>query len=335
MSKDETVAPLVNLVPQKLPGDVYMFIADKVIKVVKEKAKETPKKISEQFDTVFSTLVSLKADISKLSNNSSSELYRKAVARLREYKNQTYDLKKQMGAIFWNNVKDRKIWRKGVKRPVMTLGYGGTQHGMVDMVEDDTRGLSDYLRDKDYSWSVFLGHLIYNTCKKELKGPSDMLEMFEQLGILENSKGKHVAYDQVVTGFPMVQLYVETKTKQIELYRGENMYRISVNLRKTEELNKSKQKQSTAPNIVHSVDAVHLTMVVHEAPYQVTVVHDSFGCHAGNMDHMFMHVRYKFVELYEQNPLEYIFEQMGALDLIPEKGKLDVSKVIESDYAFA
>jgi len=335
MSKDENVAPLVNLVPQGLPGDVYMFIADKVIEVVAEKAKETPKKVSDQFDKVFKTLVSLKLEISKVSSNSKSELYRNAVARLREYKNQTYDLKKQMGAVFWHNVKDRKIWRKGVKRPVMTLGYGGTQHGMVDMVEDDTRDLSDYLRDKDYSWSVFLGHLIYSTCKKELKGPSDMLEMFEKLGVSENQKGKHVSYDQVITGFPMVQLYVETKTKQVELYRGESMYRISVSLRKTEELNKVKQKQSTAPNVVHSVDAVHVTMVVHDSDYQVTVVHDSFGCHAGNMNHLFMNVRYKFVELYEQEPLEHIFSQMDALHLIPEKGNLDVSKVIESDFAFA
>jgi len=240
-----------------------------------------------------------------------------------------------MGPMFWNGLKDRKTWRKGVKRPVMTLGYGGTPHGMVDMVEDDTRALSNYLRDKDYSWSVYLGHLIYKTCKKELKGPAAMLDMFEGLGSLENSKNKHVAYSQVITGFPMVQLYVDTKTKQLELYRGDAMYRISVSLKQKKSLNKIKQKQSTAPNVVHSVDAVHVTIVVHDATYQVTVVHDSFGCHAGNMGDMFMLVRYKFVELYEANPLEHIFEQMGALHLIPKKGNLDVSEIIKSDYAFA
>ena len=335
MSKDEKIAPLVNLVPQDTPGDVYMFIADKTMEVVANGAKKTPTKVSEKFEDVYSNLSKLKEGISKASSNPKSELYRKAVSRLGEYKNQNYDLKKQMGAMFWDKIKDRKTWRKTVKRPVMTLGYGGTPHGMVDMVEDDTRGLSDYLRDKDYSWSVYLGHLIYKTCKKELQGPAAMLDMFEKLGLLENSKDKHVAYNQVVTGFPMVQLYVESKTKQLELYRGGVVYRISVSLRQRKDLNKAKQKQSTAPNIVHSVDAAHLTMVVHDADYEVTVVHDSFGCHAGNMEHMFEHVRNKFVELYELEPLEHIFSQMNALHLIPEKGNLDINEITKSDFAFA
>jgi DNA-directed RNA polymerase len=335
MSKDEKIAPLVNLVPQDLPGDVYMFIADKTMEVVDKEDKKTPPSVSERFEDVCLNLSKLKEGIAKASSNPKSELYRKAVSKLGEYKNQNYDLKKQMGAVFWNKIKDRKIWRKTVKRPVMTLGYGGTSHGMVDMVEDDTRGLSTYLRDKDYSWSVYLGHLIYNTCKKELEGPAAMLDMFEKLGLAENSKDKHVAYTQIVTGFPMVQRYVVGKTKQLELYRGDSMYRISVSLRQKKEINRGKQKQSTAPNVVHSVDAAHLTMVVHDADYEVTVVHDSFGCHAGNMGHMFEHVRSKFVELYELEPLEHIFKQMDATHLIPAKGNLDVSEVIKSDYAFA
>ena len=335
MSKDEVVAPLVNLVPQELPGDVYMFIADKTMVVVDDLATKTPEKVSEKFDEVFDKLAELKGDVAKYSTNPSTKLYKESYARLQEYKNQTYELKKGMGPIFWNRIKDRKTWRKTVKRPVMTLGYGGTAHGMVDMVEDDTRSLSTYLRDKDYSWSVFLGHLIYKTCKKELKGPAQMLDMFENLGMLENSKDRHVAYTQVVTGFPFVQLYVETKTKEVELYYDNTSIRLNVAIRKTGDLNKAKQKQSTAPNVVHSVDAAHLTMVIHEADYPVTVVHDSFGCHAGNMNHMFKHVREQFVELYKEEPLEHIFAQMDALHLIPTKGNLDVTEVINSDYAFA
>jgi DNA-directed RNA polymerase len=50
---------------------------------------------------------------------------------------------------------------------------------------------------------------------------------------------------------------------------------------------------------------------------------------------MFDHVRKKFLELYQQEPLEQVMYQMESLDLIPEKGNLDVRKVLESDYAFA
>jgi DNA-directed RNA polymerase len=100
-------------------------------------------------------------------------------------------------------------------------------------------------------------------------------------------------------------------------------------------LHKEKQKQSAAPNIVHSIDAVHLTMYIHDTNYPVTVVHDSFGCHAGNMEHAFHDVRKKFVELYELEPLEHIMSQMDALHLIPEKGTLNVAEVLNSDFAFA
>jgi DNA-directed RNA polymerase len=53
------------------------------------------------------------------------------------------------------------------------------------------------------------------------------------------------------------------------------------------------------------------------------------------MEHMFKHVREKFVELYELDPLTHILSQMDATHLIPEKGTLDVSEVLKSDYAFA
>ena len=99
--------------------------------------------------------------------------------------------------------------------------------------------------------------------------------------------------------------------------------------------NESKQKTGAAPNVVHSLDAVHLTMCIHDADFPVTVVHDSFGSHAGNMDKMFYHVRKKFVELYEAQPLENILEQLHSLDLTPEKGNLNVADVLKSDFAFA
>jgi len=50
---------------------------------------------------------------------------------------------------------------------------------------------------------------------------------------------------------------------------------------------------------------------------------------------MFEHVRHKFVELYDMDPLTHIMSQMDAEHLIPEKGSLDVAKIIESEYAFA
>jgi DNA-directed RNA polymerase len=334
MSCDEEVAPLVNLVPLELPGDVYMFIADKTIENVHKDVEELPDAIVDKFEEVYDELIKLKAEVAKYQTG--TEVYKQAISALRAYGNSVYDMKKQMGPVFWSYIKNRKIWRKTVKRPVMVLGYGGTSYGMRDMVHEDTYDLSDYLRDKDKAWSIYLGSLIYNTCMDELKGPAEMLNMFEALAVQENEKEAPVAYTQLITNFPFVHYYKESKTTRVKLKYGDDTFDLSVKIKKEDSpLKQTKQKSSTAPNIVHSVDAVHLTMTVHDADYPVTVVHDSFGCHAGNMEHMFTHVREKFVELYQQEPLEHIFAQMDALHLIPEKGKLDVKQVLESDFAFA
>lgn len=336
MAKDPEVGPLVNLVPLDKPGDVYMFIAEKTIENVKKDASKLDKNTIEGFKELREEFVKVQSDVDKYSVNTRSELFSQSLKRRTDFGNKNYDAISRSAPLYWANVSEKKLWRKTVKRPVMTLGYGGTTRGMQEMVHDDTRGLGvDYLRDKHKAWSVYLGNLIYKTCYEELPGPASMLRMFERLGAEENEKDRPIAYRQIVTGFPFVHRYKKAATKQVLLYYGDTSFRLNVRVWKEATLDKQKQKQSTAPNIVHSIDAVHLSMYVVETDYPVTVVHDSFGCHAGNMAKAFYDVRKKFVELYEMEPLEFILKQMDATHLIPAKGNLDVSNVMESDFAFA
>jgi len=336
MAKDAEVGPLVNLIPQNLPGDVYMFIAQKTIENVKKDVNKVDKLLIDNFDELREQYVSLKADVDKYSINTRSELFSKALQRRKDFGNQNYDAIYKSAPLFWAAISDKKLWRKTVKRPVMTLGYGGTMRGMQEMVHDDTRGLGvSYLRDKHKAWSVYLGNLIHRTCYEELPGPASMLRMFEALGQSENDKDRPVAYKQIVTGFPFVHRYKKAAIKQVLLYYGDKTFKLNVQIWKEATLDKQKQKQSTAPNIVHSIDAVHVAMYVVGTDYPTTVVHDSFGCHAGNMEKAFYDVRNKFVELYEMNPLEHLMSQMDALYLIPPKGNLDVRQILSSDFAFA
>jgi DNA-directed RNA polymerase len=333
MSLDDVVAPLVNLVPRKLPGDVYMFIAEHCINNVKVKAKELPLEEHLFFEEFWEKIVKLKAELSEYVFG--TERHSKALSALKEYKNHNYDRKSKLWPIYWSKITNTKTWRKAVKRPVMTLGYGGTQYGMGEQINADTRGINDYLRDKEEGWAYSLGHLVYKTCYEELKGPAKLLTMFRSLAERENSKAKAIQYNSPVTNFPFVHKYLAAKTKRADLRYGDKLLKVRVQVWEETELDEKRQLSGAAPNIVHNVDATHLSTVVHDAGYDVTVVHDSFGCAAGNMEHMFLHVRRKFVELYQDDPLEYIMAQMGSLDLIPEKGKLKIEEIMESDFAFA
>jgi len=191
------------------------------------------------------------------------------------------------------------------------------------------------LRDKEHLWGALLGSLVYNTCYEELKGPAKMLRLFQTVAERANKRKEHMNWISPITGFPVVQAYRKPTTKRTELKYGDDILKVQLQVWEETTVNETKQKTGAAPNVVHSLDAVHLTMCIHDADYPVTVVHDSFGSHAGNMDKMFYHVRKKFVELYEAEPLENILEQLQSSDLIPEKGNLNVGDVLESDFAFA
>jgi DNA-directed RNA polymerase len=333
MSQDEDIAPLVNLVPQEIPGDVYMFIAEHAMTAINDLLNKVEQKKIDKFDSFFKEFQQLQEDLRNAPER--TERSRIAWGELKKFKNHNFDYIGDTMSVYWSKIKDRKVWRKTLKRNVMTLAYGGTQRGMGQQIIDDTRDLSFYHRDMDVAWGYKLGRLVHGLCYEKLPGPAKMLTMFEKLAVQENEKNVPIAYTQVVTGFPFVHSYREPEKKRIKLFYGDEMLRINIQVWKEATLKKSKQKTGASPNIVHSLDAVHLTMCVHDADYPVTVVHDSFGCHAGNMNHMFTHVREKFVELYEMDPLTTIMAQMDALSLIPEKGDLDVTEVINSDYAFA
>ena len=330
MSQDDEVAPLVNLVPSDLPGDVYMFIAEKVWENL-ERKRDTS--VENQFDEVFNTAVSLQREYETAPDKSE----RKSVAfkTAQTWRNQNRDLREKLFPTYWLNIQDKKIQRKTVKRNVMTLGYGGTSYGMGQQVIEDTRDISTYLRDKEHLWGALLGALVYKTCYEELKGPAKLLKMFQSLAERANKKKVHMSWISPVTGFPVVQAYRKPTNKRTELKYGEDILKVQLQVWEETTVNETKQKTGAAPNVVHSLDAVHLTMCIHDADYPTTVVHDSFGCHAGNMDKMFYHVREKFVELYEGLPLENILQQLESEDLIPEKGNLNVRDVLKSDFAFA
>ena len=333
MTRDEKIAPMVNLTPSDTPGDVYLFIAKAVLAEIDKRVTEIPPEQLERFPEVYGKYLTLLRETEKWPER--SEKKRLAKEAMLEFKNHYHDIRSVLFPVYWSKIRDEKTWRKIVKRNVMTLAYGGTRQGMGEQVVEDTRGLSDYLRDKEPKWGYMLGSLAYDICYRELGGPAKMLQLFQELAQRENSKERHLAYTTPVTGFPFRHNYRKPKSRDVSFYYGNDRIRLTLSVWQEATLDKQKQKTGTAPNVVHNLDGVHVAMVVAGAPYAVTVVHDSFGCHAGNMSHMFDHVRETFLELYEGEPLDYIFGQVEALDLLPKRGTLDVRDVLLSDFAFA
>ena len=216
----------------------------------------------------------------------------------------------------------------------MTLGYGVTRAGVREQMFDDTKNLTSDLTYKEKTWVTPMGDLVYDTCYKELPGPAAMLNLFKDLATRANTQNKFLQWAVPITNFPVVQAYEEpTKVQVNASFQGQ---RIQLTVQKYEKMKLSKKDQMSgaAPNIVHSFDAAHLTMVVNAADFPTTMIHDSFGCHIGNMDKMFDIVRQQFIEFYLVDPLKLLLEELESEDLMPNRGRLDLYDTMLSDFAF-
>ena len=97
-----------------------------------------------------------------------------------------------------------------------------------------------------------------------------------------------------------------------------------------------------APNYIHSQDASHMAIVIDHFGTNFGAVHDSFSCHASDVDRLKTLTQQVFVEMYRHdNPLDTIKKRITgqAYDKcdveVPELGALEINQVIGSRNFFA
>lgn len=112
-------------------------------------------------------------------------------------------------------------------------------------------------------------------------------------------------------------------------------------------MNKAKAADAVSPNVVHSLDSAALMLCVLECVDQgvkdFSLIHDSFGAHPNDTEIMYTAVRQSLTNMYEAYcPFEEIRSQtLAAIDAkdkvpgVPTKGNLDLSQIIDAEYAFA
>jgi DNA-directed RNA polymerase len=333
MSKDEELAPYVNLIRTKLPGDLYAKVAELVWQKIDMLVKDLDQGTLKRFDEIYEE--SQRLERIYLSAPYPSQEKTDAWQALSKWQNHNRAIREKLFPMFWHRVTDLKERRKIVKRVSMTLGYGVTRYGASQQIIDDAPSVSDYIGTGERLWYAKLGMLIYDVCRQELKGPGRLLSLFEELAERANEKTEYLSWTVPVTNFVVVQQYKRPEIKRTKLKYANTELKVQLESWIDASLNTSAQRAGASPNIVHSLDAAHLTSVVATTDYPTAVIHDSFGCTPGKMEHLFHHVRQKFVELYEADPLLQILEQLNAKDLLPERGSLDVSEVLKSDFAFS
>lgn len=179
-----------------------------------------------------------------------------------------------------------------------------------------------------------LGKDIHRACHEDLEGPGKLLSLFESIAESYNEAQQYMHWLSPLTNFPVTQNYRQPTTYRTLLSYGEDRLNVVVENWEEATLDKESQKLGASPNIVHSLDAAHMTIVISSADYDVAAIHDSWGTTAGNMGDLFIRVRQQFVKLYEEDPLLVILRQLGAEALLPKRGKLNIESILTSDYSF-
>lgn len=308
---DEVGGAAVNLVPSDKPADIYTLVMNQAIEQVRLDAS---------------------------TNGPSSEIAKQ-----------------------WQ--RSGLMTRSCFKRPTMTYGYGSSQFGFREQIEVDTlrpayrahqRGEGPWhFDDSGFKASLYMAKITQQAVENTVVKAAEAMAWLKEIAGAVTAEGLPVRWT-TPDGFPVVQHYREQKAHRVDtLIFGS---RVTMSLRKDVMdpkgkplVSKRKQASGLSPNFVHSLDATHLRMSVLQASREgiadVALVHDSFGTHAADTGRFFTILREVLVEMYTTTDViaDFHAQMRGQLPpaarddvpLPPSKGTLDITGVIESDFAFA
>ncbi len=254
------------------------------------------------------------------------------------------------------------IDRSVAKRPTMTYGYGARGYGFARMILEDTLApaRADWVARgapaDDPAWpfehnsfdaATYLSARLTEAIEQVVLKAAETMRWLQHAASLAAASGQSLTWT-TPDGFPVVQHYPAMRDRRIKTAFGDTIVRLSVR-EETAGLDRRLQRQGAAPNYVHSLDACHLRLTVNRAAAEgmsaFALVHDSFAVHAADTPRFFQIVREAMVEMYDREDLisrfrDEIVEQLPRravrrLTPPPERGSLDVTEVLDSDFCFA
>lgn len=235
------------------------------------------------------------------------------------------------------------VGRKTAKRSVMTLPYGSTKFSSRDFI------LNDYIRGENVGFDKEIQAKAACWLNEHLWASIGEVVVKARAAMdwLQDCSGKILdKYDVIQwktpTGFVVHQDYRKVEpmgTVRVLLFGGAR-WNISGAGDKPD---RQKHRNGIAPNFIHSMDASHMQLVACEARKRgitsLAMIHDDFGCHAAHAAEFARVIRETFLEMYQDTDWLYEFaarymEQGILLEDPPEKGTLDLTQVLDSEYFF-
>jgi len=218
--------------------------------------------------------------------------------------------------------------------------YGITFYGIQRYLKEE--GHLDWVdRDKRGGAIVELARAIKASLDVSLAGPNSGKQFLKDAVAEASDKNKHVVW-VTPSGFKVVHYY-NRQQKRRSLASLFNKKELTFYVR-TDDVSPREAVQAISPNFIHSIDAAHMFLtidrMVRAGIYDLCFIHDSYGCHPNDVGMMRDIIRETFVDIHKENLLEVFKQgvetQLGIkLPSVPDRGDLDITDVLNSDYFFA
>jgi hypothetical protein len=119
LTRDNITAPLVNLVPSELPGDLYKYVGEHVWERVRKTLENYSEDEIQDCEKFIDDLIELRKELGN--TESKSQKHEELQEKLKEFRYDNPELLLISAPVFWNRINDLKDIRKVVKRGTMTL----------------------------------------------------------------------------------------------------------------------------------------------------------------------------------------------------------------------
>jgi DNA-directed RNA polymerase len=234
-----------------------------------------------------------------------------------------------------------KVTRNSVKRAVMTTPYGVTERGIRDQLIDD--GHIDLVAEGGAKFDAadYMTAKIVDALEVTVTSAREIMRYFQDCATVLADHERPLEWT-TPAGMRIRQQYNAMAQTKVQTLYGEV---IVFDEDPSQGLQRRKQSQSSAPNVVHSFDAAHLAKTVLAASraglHHFSLIHDSYGTHAANVETLGRVIREEFVSMYSQDRLaEFdtnLREANPGIDLPapPARGTLNLQEVLKSPYFFS
>jgi DNA-directed RNA polymerase len=221
--------------------------------------------------------------------------------------------------------------RKVVKRVVMTVPYNAKPYSNRGYIRDALKDKDVEIDKDDLTKTV---KAVRDAMDEVVPGPMAVMEWIEEEVAKAIDRGETELTWVTPSGFTVYQKLMKKEVQKLNL---QLLGRIKVNIATgdTDKVDRNKHKNTTAPNLIHSLDAslLHLSVLRFDAP--IALIHDSVLCRATDMSALSAIVRETYMHLFAEH--DYLLDfaaQIGAETDPPIIGDLEPETVINSTYFF-